>query len=229
MQMDSFGKRLKAAREALSLAEGRKKKITQTELANRCGWENGQTRIANYENDTRNPSTRDIIILSKVTGCRAEWLRFGTGSMMSGESNVSIGPDIATSLPLISWVQAGPWAEAQDLFEVGDYEALIPVPGSRKYSKHAYALRVQGDSMSAPDGPSFPDGAIICVEPSQEPRHGSFVIVRMEDSKEATFKQLMFDGDRRFLKPLNSRYPMMEVDSEATFCGVVRQMVMDFD
>ena len=83
--------------------------------------------------------------------------------------------------------------------------------------------------MQAPDGHSFPSGSIIIVEPLQEPKNGSYVIVRLEDEKEATFKKLVIDGDRRYLRPLNPRYPILEVKGEATFAGVVRQLVMDFD
>lgn len=149
-----------------------------------------------------------------------------TEARLPAADNVTPGPDVRQELPLISWVQAGAWAEAADPYHVGDFERLIPV--TRRYSNRAYCLRVKGDSMQAESGPSFPEGAIIVVEPLLEPKHGSFVIVRLEDSKEATFKQLIIDGDRRYLKPLNHRYPVMQITGEATFCGVVRQLVMDF-
>lgn len=145
---------------------------------------------------------------------------------VSGE-NIHPGPDIQGGLPLISWVKAGGWAEVEDPFEPGEYERLVPV--TRRYSNRAFALRVEGDSMQSADGTSFPNGSIICVEPMQAAKNGSYVVARLDDSMEATFKQLIIDGDRTYLKPLNPRYPIMPVEGELTICGVVRQLVMDFD
>ncbi len=139
--------------------------------------------------------------------------------------NTSPAPEI-TQLPLISWTTAGTWEEVQDPLAPYQYEELIPV--TKRYSNRAFALRIVGDSMQASDGPSFPSGCVIAVEPQHEATNGSFVVVRLEDSKEATFKQLVIDGPKRYLKPLNTRYPIMEIEEEATICGVVRQMVMDF-
>ena len=140
-------------------------------------------------------------------------------------SNVGPGPDLQY-LPLISWVQAGEWTEISD-HQPGDYEQLVPV--TRRYSDRAFALKIAGDSMQAPDRDSFPEGAIIAVEPLQEARNGSYVVARNGHSEEATFKQLVIDGNRRYLKPLNPRYPIIEITEEITICGVVRQLVMDFD
>ena len=150
------------------------------------------------------------------------------GEHAEGYQNTSLA-EFRGDVPLISWVQAGAWEEVEDPYAVGDYERLVPV--TKRFSKHGFALRIQGDSMYAPDGdgPSFPTGSIIAVEPQQEPRNGSFVVVRLEDTKEATFKQLVIDGGRMFLRPLNPRYPVMEIESEAQIVGVVRQLVMEFE
>ena len=149
------------------------------------------------------------------------------GLKFAVQSNTEPGPEPIRYLPLISWVQAGAWAEIADPREPGTYEKLVPV--TRRYSNRAFALRIVGDSMSAPDGDSFPDGSIIAVEPNQEAKSGSYVVVRTVGSDEATFKQLVIEGDRRYLKPRNPRYPIIEITQEATICGVVRQLVMDFD
>lgn len=76
--------------------------------------------------------------------------------------------------------------------------------------------------------PVFPQGSTIIVDPSVDARAGSYVIVRLEGTQEATFKQLVVEGGSTYLKPLNPRYPIMQVNGEATICGVVVQLVMDF-
>jgi SOS-response transcriptional repressor LexA len=40
-------------------------------------------------------------------------------------------------------------------------------------------------------------------------------------AEEAIFKQLEFDGEQYFLKPLNPRYPTMLMPADAKIAGVV--------
>lgn len=78
--------------------------------------------------------------------------------------------------------------------------------------------------MFAPTGKhSYSDGDIIFVDPEREAINGSRVVVRLDDSKEATFKQLVIEGDKKYLMALNPSWPdrIIEVKGNATICGVV--------
>lgn len=137
-------------------------------------------------------------------------------------SNVERGPVITREVPLISWVQAGTWNDVVDPYHLGEGESVVVA--TTKVSSSSYALRVRGDSMESPSGRSYPDGCIIIVDPRRTPENGDDVIVRLDDSSEVTFKQLVVDGGTSYLKPLNPRYPIIPIDKTATFCGVVVQM-----
>jgi|GEM_PF-518010 len=126
-----------------------------------------------------------------------------------------------TVVPLISWVQAGTWQTLADP-NVDSPGANELIATTYKAKAHTYALRVRGDSME----PKFPEGCIIIVEPEEDVLPGKYVIVR-QNGDEATFKQLIKDGSTLLLKPLNDRYPIMELRKDAVFCGVVRKMEMD--
>lgn len=141
----------------------------------------------------------------------------------AGALNVEDGPIIRNLLPQISWVQAGRWNEVYDPLQPGEYEALVPV--TKKMSPRSFALRVTGDSME----PLFPEGSIIAVDPERQAKHKSYVVVRQNGNFEVTFKQLVIDGGRSYLKPVNPRYPIMDLGPDAVICGVVRQMLLDFD
>jgi len=80
-----------------------------------------------------------------------------------------------------------------------------------------YALRVVGDSMA----PEFWDGCIIIVEPGGAARHDSFVVV--DHDGETVFRQLQIENGRRFLKPLNAGYPLIELAGKFSIRGVVVQ------
>ena len=82
-----------------------------------------------------------------------------------------------------------------------------------------YALRVLGDSME----PEFADGCVIIVDPGGAPRDGSYVIV--EFAGDVFFGQLVLEGDRRHLKPLNPKYGSFELTPPYTIKGSVVQQV----
>jgi len=80
-----------------------------------------------------------------------------------------------------------------------------------------YALLVTGDSMV----PEFWDGCIIIIEPGSAARHGSFVVV--DYAGDTVFRQLQIESGRRFLKPLNASYPVIELTGDYNIRGVVVQ------
>ena len=75
--------------------------------------------------------------------------------------------------------------------------------------------------MVRPDGSGFPDGCLIAVEPRRAARSMDFVVVRFENTDEATFKQLVIDGPLKILKALNPAYQQMVMSPDAHISGVV--------
>ena len=119
-----------------------------------------------------------------------------------------------TGHPVISWVQAGRWTEARDL--PADADRLhCPLP----CGPDTFVLKVAGESMA----PRFPDGEYIFVDPDAPAGNGSFVVVRRPHDGAATFKQLVVEDGRRFLKAANPAWPepIVEVEPDAAVCGVV--------
>ncbi len=133
------------------------------------------------------------------------------------EMNTHAGPDICSLHPLISWVQAGEWSEISEGY-VPQYESeLLPCPV--RCSEETFVLRVHGISME----PKFHEGDLIFVDPNATPSHGKYVVVQLDESNEATFKQLIVEENRQYLKALNPDWPnrIIEINAAATICGVV--------
>ena len=80
-----------------------------------------------------------------------------------------------------------------------------------------YALRVLDDSMA----PEFAEGCVIIIDPGHAPRDGSYVVV--DYAGDVFFRQLVFDGERRFLSPLNPQYGRFEITPPYTIRGGVVQ------
>ncbi len=137
--------------------------------------------------------------------------------LASQETNAHAGHDFRSLHPLISWAQVGERMEISEDYAPQYEEELLPCPV--KCSKDSYVLRVHGISME----PKFHDGDLIFVDPHVDPVSGKYVVVTLEDTVEATFKQLIIEGDRQYLKALNPDWPnrIIEVNSAATICGVV--------
>jgi SOS-response transcriptional repressor LexA len=141
--------------------------------------------------------------LERATGYSATWLVTGVGSKLVA-ANVEPGPDLKGLVPLISWIQAGSWHGAEDPLHPGEAETWMPSP--TKCSPSSYALRVRGDSMTAPHGNirSYPEGCIIFVDPERRlPVNGDRIVAKLRGTDEVTFKIYKNEDGRQWLQPLN--------------------------
>lgn len=200
--METVGVRLRRLRKDLDL--------TQAEFAKRIGVK--APAVTQWETDKTNLSGENLLKASKVLGVSPDYLLHGKGPM---HPNVVAGPDIKGRFPLISWVAAGAWSE---ITEIDPTEAtLYPCPVS--CSERTFVLRVQGISME----PLFRDGDLIFIDPVADFRHGSYVVARLDDHNEATFKQLIIEGGQKYLKPVNPNWPeqIIAINGNCTIVGPV--------
>lgn len=219
-----FKDRLKTARRHAQLNQG--------ELAVKAGIT--QTSISDLERG-KSKATAHVVKIADACGVSAKWLSDEIGPMLapgstsgSGESNISPAtqPTKSFRYPVVSWVAAGAWAEAvepypagiSDTYEFSEYDSKGP----------AFWLTVKGDSMTAPAGQSITEGTLILVDTEAEVAPGKLVVAKLPDSNEATFKKLVSDGGRLFLKPLNPSYPIEAVDENCRIVGVVVQALQKF-
>jgi SOS-response transcriptional repressor LexA len=133
---------------------------------------------------------------------------FGIGSFEANEILFN-----GYKVPLLTWIDAATQRDKEALTAAA---GNIWVPTLRKPGAQAFALEIKGDSME----PEFTPGDKIVVEPEQPVQHGCFVVVRENDS-EAMFKQYISEGSHYYLKPLNNRYPIIEMSQRFHICGVV--------
>ncbi|WP_130470163.1 LexA family protein [Candidatus Magnetaquicoccus inordinatus] len=203
-------------------------KLTQKELADRVGI--SQTAVHKLECG-RSKSSRRTVAIALTCGVDPIWLDTGRGEMSligatpgmnqaefakAAEDGEIYRAPLFARLPLISWDDASrSCEEAADSFHPKAVEAWIPV--APRSSEKTFALRVPDDSME----PEFHEGEIIIVDPTMPGKHNQFLIARMEGDSLATFKQLIVVGNRTYLKPLNSRYPLIEIHETLRVCGVV--------
>jgi len=197
-----IGQRIKKRRLELGL--------TQLKLSEMAGI--SQSALQGVESG-KSKSPRNIGSMARALNCTPEFLQFGIN--LAEDSNVAHARISQNNLPLISWVQAGNWAEIEDLHHADIEHYLCPV----NCSKRAFVLKIQGASME----PRFNQGDHIFIDPEAQAENGSYVVARLDDENQATFKQLILDGDKKYLKALNPDWPekFIEINGNCTIIGKV--------
>lgn len=213
LSMTTLAERMKIARAHA--------KITQRKLAEIAGVE--QPAISQMESGKTLKSAH-LVAIAKACGVSAEWLASGAGGMTAETSgfdaNVepAIGPIRFYEYPEISWVQAGVATEALDLSNIAACEKH---PSDAWAGPNGFWLKVKGPSMTSQGGVSFSEGMVILVAPGFDVESGQYVVARMIDTNESTFKQFIWDSGRAYLKPLNPAFSTVEVDDTWQVVGKV--------
>lgn len=203
-------------------------KLTQKELADRVGI--SQTAIHKLECG-RSKSSRCTVSIALTCGVDPIWLDNGRGEMIlvgvtpgmdkaefhkAVESGDILRAQNFARIPLVSWEELSQLcADPANSFHPKTVEAWVPV--APRLNDHTFALRVPDDSME----PEFREGEFLVVDPEQPGKHNQFLVVRTEGDSIATFKQLILVGNRTYLKSLNARYPLIELQGVMRVCGVV--------
>lgn len=206
--------------------------LTEEAVAKKTNGELSQVAVHKLKTG-QSKKTTAIIALSKALSCDPTWLQTGENRLRENVSvkeyakteshaNVSIACGFRPAeVPLISKVAAGRWCESPETYEMGDAEDWLPKP--KGAGERAYALRIEGDSMTSPypGQRSYPHDTIIYVDPDLEPLPGKRVIAKIPGTNEATFKTLTNDAGKLYLTPINPQYNKILVDEDVLICGVV--------
>ena len=185
--------------------------LTQAELAEQAGV--AQPTIHRILSGKISTTTK-LVELAKALKCDVEWLVAGNGPATE-ISNVEETTTPQGLYPVISWVQAGDWSP---IFEQNKQD-VEHYPCPVKCSKKTFILKVRGMSMS----PTFNEDELIFIDPEIEPSNRKYVVARLDDDNEATFKQLIIEDNHKFLKAANPAWPtpIQPINGNCSIVGVV--------
>ena len=203
--LDSFGARIAWARE--------RRELTQEGLGD---YFNISSQAVNQweknKSFPKGPSRLDR--LAQVLQVPREWLINGGDLNWSDTALDRIDSRSRPPIPVIDRVAAGSWREVTDPYEAGQgFDSVVP---DKDVSDLTFALVIEGNSML----PRFEPGDKVIIDPAVEPRPGKFVVAKLDDDQEATFKKYRLRGyDKKRnpiieLSPLNDDYPTLVIDKD---------------
>jgi SOS-response transcriptional repressor LexA len=201
------------------------KEISKADLSRALG------KKPNYLSQIHTPGTRAPRPMGYKTARSIEavmkrpagWMDLDHSSSPSS-TNTDPGVGRTRRVPVIRWDQVRRRGGMESILD-DPMEDTVVIFASDSVGVGAFGLRVRGDSMvDTATGTGYPDGAIIVVDPTAETQPGDAVVVLLATAADAVFKILEFDGQQRFLKPLNTRYPIAPLPEDAQIIGRVVQV-----
>ena len=192
---------------------------TQTALAKKSGV--AQSTIGRILRGEVDPQSGNLERIAKAFNLSlAELAEMGQeGEPAAEPTDILKLVERSTRVALVSWAQAGSFADSLDNPQPGDDEHWMPRP--RHSGARTFALRVRGEAME----PGYQHGDIIFVDPDVAPEHGKDVVVRLDDRDEVVFRRLVVEGKLEYLRPVNSSGPhkIIEISAHpgARIIGVV--------
>jgi transcriptional regulator with XRE-family HTH domain len=96
---------------------------------------------------------------------------------------------------------------------------------SANITPKAFATRMNNLAMF----PKFPEGTIFIVEPEIPPSDQDFVLVKIEDQKNVSIKQLFIDGDDHYFKNINPEFGRLVHSNKSEILGVIVEAIIKYE
>jgi SOS-response transcriptional repressor LexA len=120
-------------------------------------------------------------------------------------------------IPILAWEQAFYWQETISGIKHKTIDEWVLTDPN--IDGGSFALIFKGDSMF----PQFYENTILIIDTNQAPKNRDFVIAYCHDNKETLFRQLIVDGSYKFLKPINTIFPTLQIKELDQIIGLVVQ------
>ena len=195
------------------LSRRKELKLTQLEVATAVGV--SKASVSLWEKGDTFPKGENLYSLSKALKCDSGWLLYGKKSPQSESNLTHPFNKLQGQYPVLDWVQAGNFTAINALHPSEAEHYPCPV----KCSNQTFLLKVRGQSMAG----TFNEGELIFIDPEVDAINGKYVVAMLDDENEATLKQLIIEGGKRYLQATNPDWPnkILPINGNCTIVGVV--------
>jgi len=206
--MSTIGESIRKARNARGL--------TLKQLGLIVGLDNGN--LSRIERGRQGASQE---MLEKI--CAALGLSLSSAiSANAMRSNIENTGITSSDVPVILMSQIETWISDMENFTKQDAAGWIACPVES--GPRTFAVVVTGESMKNQGAArSFSDGDYIFCDPDKKAVSGSLVIAKLAEEKQPIFRQLIVEGDARYLQAINPSWPdrIVELNSQGSLVGTV--------
>lgn len=124
---------------------------------------------------------------------------------------------LAGHVPVFSWDYLAAIQQGQPT----TVTSIEVAPRPTGVGEGAYALKVRGPAME----PEFRDGWLVYIDPHANVNHGDFIVAQPAGRMIPLLRQLVIEGDRRYLQATNPAQPepLIELGDGRVFGRVVYQ------
>ncbi|MBD8187795.1 peptidase S24 [Pseudomonas viridiflava] len=226
-QREKFSQRLHQALDRAGVRKHGRGADILSELRSHRIFKTAQA-VSKWLNSGAFPEIESLTVLAAWLGVRREWLEYGVPPMTEMDMAESADHTIHSympslgKVPMISWVDAARRYNSDNASTTADEREWLWLSCPVKIGRAGYALEVSGDSMTNPGpGKTYPAGCVLFVDPELNIANGDTIIAALPNSNEATFKVLVSDAGKQYLKPINPQYPIIEMTKDIKLCGKV--------
>lgn len=194
--------------------------ITATQLARETGI--GQPVIHRISTgETKDPKVSSLSAIAKYFNVTISQL-VGDEPINKERFTASHNPNFHwwAKVPLLDWEKAMYWPDKKIAFSQKQSFVATEAPASEE----AFALRMKDATMR----PQFPENTLLIIEPELVAQDKDFVAVHLAGDSQLQVKQLLFDGDDKYLKPLNKEFQIKKIEGPYKIYGVVIQALTEF-
>jgi transcriptional regulator with XRE-family HTH domain len=148
----------------------------------------------------------------------ANYFNITMGQLLGSEPLFIDNDNLTRTVPLISMVNISQLKS--DYSNLEDLKGSRTVPIDSSIKEDAFAISFESEAMS----PHFKNGTLLIVTNTQV-KSRDFVVVYRKEEKRAVFRQILFEGEKRHLKPLNDSFQTFEMNPNDILLGVVKQCI----
>ncbi|MCD6056157.1 MAG: peptidase S24-like domain protein [Gammaproteobacteria bacterium] len=196
-------------------------KITEAKLARQTGIPQ-PTLHRILSGATRSPRGESLSKLANFLSVTISQL-IGDDPLPSNRLPGTHNPQVRSwkSIPLMTLDEVMAWPQLRDKLAEQNWAHWTTT--DVQTSEATFAIHVNTDSLN----PRFPNSTVLVVEPNLAPEDRDFVVIQTKGMRSATVKQLLLDGQDRYLKPLNPEFQTVMMGEEHVILGIILQARTD--
>lgn len=195
--------------------------IDETELSRLTGV--SRSNISRLKNDpSSNPTFSTLHTLAKYFSVTVSQLLGEEPLNRTQLAQKNTDVELVKRVPLLKWEEIIPWVNDRSSVDKSLWQWIST---DDVVSQNAFAVKIQDKTL----GLVFRKHAILIVDPSTKSQDGDYVLV-CEDSNLPSLKQLIFEGNRIFLKSIKSGINVCDaLDKSRHILGVVTEIRYKFE